>query len=106
MFFSGILSAWKISEKQQVQDHFQIPAVISKQKVRFLCENVFLVLERKIISLSKSRPAECCAGPVGMILFFKLLCIFNHACIVPSSAWLCVSSGLYLLLGGRSSIFL
>lgn len=61
---------WKASEKQQVQNCFQIPAVISKQEIKFLCEDMVPVLERKVISLAKLRPAECHADCVRIILIF------------------------------------
>lgn len=71
IFFSGIWTMWKASEKQQVQNHFQIAAVISKQEITFQCEGVFPVLERKVISLPKLRPAERWAGLVRIILVFS-----------------------------------
>lgn len=64
MFCCGISTVWKASEKEPVQDRFQIPAVISKQKINFLCEDQVSAIERKRISLPTLRPAECCAGLV------------------------------------------
>lgn len=88
MFFCGISTVWKASEKEQVQDRFQIPTVISKQKINFPCEDLFSARERKWISLPKSSPAECCAGLLrtgSHLLSFSaylVTCAQSLACLV------------------------